>query len=187
MASCTCERKNASRTAKSTGTGASSKVVATSTDVSCNAKCSISAKSTTARKPRGAARSTYCKPIPAQSRWRCFPRTVKPQSSIVKWSKVKLNEIRLHRPRQWGACWLALKLWEQLELDRFWQQRLPMSRQGTKWLVAGGVGPRLIIANECLHGEVAPHCQDTTPVFDTIARAESMRDRIGGFGRASAG
>ena len=50
-----------------------------------------------------------------------------------------------------------------------------------------GVGPRLIIANECLHGEVAPHCQDTTPVFDTIARAESMRDRIGGFGRASAG
>ena len=48
--------------------------------------------------------------------------------------QVKLNEIRLHRPRQWGACWLALKLWEQLELDRFWQQRLPMSRQGTKWL-----------------------------------------------------
>ena len=53
--------------------------------------------------------------------------------------------------------------------------------------IVEGVGPRLIIANECLHGEVAPHCQDTTPVFDTIARAESMRDRIGGFGRASAG
>ena len=48
--------------------------------------------------------------------------------------QVKLNELRLHRPRQWGACWLALKLWEQLELDRFWQPRLPMSRQGTKWL-----------------------------------------------------
>ena len=48
--------------------------------------------------------------------------------------QVKLNELRLHHPRQWGACWLALKLWEQLELDRFWQQRLPMSRQGTKWL-----------------------------------------------------
>ena len=48
--------------------------------------------------------------------------------------QVKLNELRLHHPRQWGACWLALKLWEQLELDRFWQPRLPMSRQGTKWL-----------------------------------------------------
>ena len=50
-----------------------------------------------------------------------------------------------------------------------------------------GVPPELIIANECLHGEGAPHCQDTTPVFDTIARAESTRGRIGGFGRASAG
>ena len=49
-----------------------------------------------------------------------------------------------------------------------------------------GVGPRLIIANECLHGEGTPHCQDTTPEFDTIARAETTRDRIGGFGRASA-
>ena len=51
---------------------------------------------------------------------------------------------------------------------------------------AGGVGPGLIIAGECLHGEGAPHCQDTTPVFDMIARAETTRDRIGGFGRASA-
>ena len=34
--------------------------------------------------------------------------------------QVKLNELRLHHPRQWGACWLALTLWEQLELDRFW-------------------------------------------------------------------
>ena len=48
--------------------------------------------------------------------------------------QVKLNELRLHHPRQWGACWLALTLWEQLELDRFWQPRLPVSRQGTKWL-----------------------------------------------------
>ena len=48
--------------------------------------------------------------------------------------QVKLNELRLHHPRQWGACWLALKLWEQLDLDRFWHERLPMSRQGTKWL-----------------------------------------------------
>ena len=49
-----------------------------------------------------------------------------------------------------------------------------------------GVGPRLIIANECLHGEGAPHCQDTTPVLDTISRAETTRAGIGGFGRASA-
>ena len=33
--------------------------------------------------------------------------------------RLRLNELSLHRPRQWGACWLARQLWEQLELDRF--------------------------------------------------------------------
>ena len=28
-------------------------------------------------------------------------------------------------PRQWGACWLALDLWEQFSLDAFWQGHLP--------------------------------------------------------------
>jgi hypothetical protein len=40
---------------------------------------------------------------------------------------------RLCRPRVWGSCWLALKLWEQLSLDRFWRERLPRSRKGTRW------------------------------------------------------
>jgi len=39
----------------------------------------------------------------------------------------------LHRPRQWGACWLACQLYAQLELDRFWAERLPDSREGTSW------------------------------------------------------
>jgi transposase len=47
---------------------------------------------------------------------------------------VKLNGLRLHRPRQWGACWLACELWDQLQLDDFWSPRLPPSRQGTRWL-----------------------------------------------------
>ncbi len=47
---------------------------------------------------------------------------------------VRLNELRLCRPRQWGACWLAGELWEQLHLDEFWSARLPPSRQGTRWL-----------------------------------------------------
>jgi transposase len=44
-----------------------------------------------------------------------------------------LSRLRLCRPRQWGACWLALKLWERLELDRFWTERLPKSRKQTRW------------------------------------------------------
>jgi transposase len=44
-----------------------------------------------------------------------------------------LAQLRLCRPRMWGACWLALKLWEALELDQFWGARLPRSRKGTRW------------------------------------------------------
>jgi transposase len=47
--------------------------------------------------------------------------------------QVRLDAMELHRPRQWGACWLACHLYEKLELDRFWSARLPNSRQGTQW------------------------------------------------------
>ena len=48
--------------------------------------------------------------------------------------QVKLNQLQLRRPRQWGACWLACRLWEQLQLDDFWADKLVPSRQGTRWL-----------------------------------------------------
>jgi transposase len=41
--------------------------------------------------------------------------------------------VRLCRPRQWGACWLTLILWQELRLDRFWAEHLPVSRKGTRW------------------------------------------------------
>ncbi len=47
--------------------------------------------------------------------------------------KIRLNEVELRRPRQWGACWLACTLYEQLGLDAFWAKRLPPSRKGTRW------------------------------------------------------
>jgi len=47
--------------------------------------------------------------------------------------QVQLDQMELHRPRQWGACWLACQLYEQLGLDRFWAERLPDSREGTCW------------------------------------------------------
>ena len=51
-------------------------------------------------------------------------------ASIVR---LKLAQLRLERPRQWGACWLALKLWQQLGLDEFWGERLAPSRKGTRF------------------------------------------------------
>lgn len=47
--------------------------------------------------------------------------------------RVKLSEMALRRPRQWGACWLACHLYQELGLDRFWAERLPPSRKGTRW------------------------------------------------------
>ena len=48
--------------------------------------------------------------------------------------QVDLSRLQLKRPRQWGACWLACSLWDQLKLDEFWQDRMGVSRQGTRWL-----------------------------------------------------
>jgi transposase len=53
-----------------------------------------------------------------------------PDASIVR---LKLSQLRLVRPRQWGACWLALTLWRELQLDRFWGELLPASRKSTRW------------------------------------------------------
>ena len=47
--------------------------------------------------------------------------------------RIRLQEVELRRPRQWGACWLACTLYEQLDLNQFWAERLPPSRKGTRW------------------------------------------------------
>ncbi len=56
-----------------------------------------------------------------------------PDSSIVT---IRLSAMRLKRPRQWGACWLALTLWQRLDLEVFFAGRLARSRKGTRWDLA---------------------------------------------------
>jgi len=46
---------------------------------------------------------------------------------------IRLGELQLRRPRQWGACWLFCHQYHQLGLDQFWAGRLPPSRKGTRW------------------------------------------------------
>jgi len=62
-----------------------------------------------------------------------FPEDRLPKGERGAHIGVKLQELQLHRPRQWGACWLGLELWHQLGLDEFWAERLPASREGTRW------------------------------------------------------
>jgi transposase len=47
--------------------------------------------------------------------------------------QVKLSEMKLERPRPYGNCWLGCELWRQLQLDRFWSEKLPQGREDVAW------------------------------------------------------
>ena len=49
--------------------------------------------------------------------------------------QIRLSALTIRNPRQWGGCWSALELWDQLGLDDFWEERLEKSRKGTDWLL----------------------------------------------------
>jgi transposase len=54
-------------------------------------------------------------------------------ADVVDTIQVKLSEMQLRRARPYGNCWLGCELWRQLELDRFWEQKLPRGREGVSW------------------------------------------------------
>src|SRR5260370_4181494 len=76
----------------------------------------------------GEGASTRSETLAAFPEDRC--EAVAPDESVIR---LRLARLRLLRPRQWGACWLALKLWQELRLDGFFAERLPASRKGTRW------------------------------------------------------
>src|SRR3979409_627791 len=51
-------------------------------------------------------------------------------ASVVQ---LRLSEMQLRRPRQWGACWLAGQLWQGITLDRVLGDRLTPRRERTPW------------------------------------------------------
>ena len=62
-----------------------------------------------------------------------FPEERSPASADDNIVRIRLDQLELRRPRQWGACWLANVLYQKLGLDNFWSERLPASRKGTRW------------------------------------------------------
>jgi transposase len=54
-----------------------------------------------------------------------------PEHEVVQ---IQLSKLKLSKPRQWGACWLACEMWDTLRLNDFWLPRLNISREGTDWL-----------------------------------------------------
>jgi transposase len=47
--------------------------------------------------------------------------------------QVKLSEMKLERARAYGNCWLGCQLWQQLQLDQFWMEKLPKGRETVRW------------------------------------------------------
>jgi transposase len=59
------------------------------------------------------------------------PPPVKPED--VDAIEVKLSQMELRRPRAFGNCWLGCEIWQLLELDRFWAEKLPEGREAVVW------------------------------------------------------
>lgn len=47
--------------------------------------------------------------------------------------QVKLSALTLERPRLFGDCWLACRLWDELQLGEFWRERLPDGKAEVPW------------------------------------------------------
>ena len=62
-----------------------------------------------------------------------FPENRVPAITGDEIVQIRLKDLEVKRPRQWGACWLACELYQKLELDQFWAEKLPASRKGTRW------------------------------------------------------
>jgi transposase len=62
------------------------------------------------------------------------PATKSVPSLVVPVPQIHFSRFTLHNPRQWGACWIADRLWQDLRCNEFWRPHLPQSREGTQWL-----------------------------------------------------
>ena len=135
VGSCFCERPHARKTARRTTIGVWSRTSELQVAESCSVTFCTWGRSIPRRLRCGARPSRVLDDDAGHPRTLAlFPEDrcagIAPDTSVVQ---LRLSDMRLCRPRQWGACWLAGQLWRELELDRFWADRLPPSRKGTQW------------------------------------------------------
>ncbi len=107
----------------------------------------------TVRTPDGPRQKTLCYlgelNSSAQARWlrtvevfnergeaqqlKLFPSQVAPPADDPQAARVLLNQVRLERTRQFGACFLGLELWKRLELDRFFEEAVDGESADVPW------------------------------------------------------
>jgi hypothetical protein len=62
-----------------------------------------------------------------------FPEDRQIPADAVNALSLRMTELRLHRARAFGDCWLGLTLWRQLGLDRFWANCLADQPGDVPW------------------------------------------------------
>ena len=62
-----------------------------------------------------------------------FPAQVEAPGDDPQVARVLVNQVRLERMRQFGACWLGLELWGRLGLDGFFEQYLDEQEADVPW------------------------------------------------------
>jgi hypothetical protein len=62
-----------------------------------------------------------------------FPEDRAIPSDVLNGLQVKLSELTLQHPRVFGDCWLGCRLWDELHLGSFWQERLPDGKAAVPW------------------------------------------------------
>ena len=107
----------------------------------------------TVRTPEGPRQRTLCYlgelNDSAQARWlktievfneqgetqqlKLFPSHVEPPADDPQVARVLLNQVRLERTRQFGACWLGWELWKRLGLDRFFEETVDEHEADVPW------------------------------------------------------
>ena len=63
-----------------------------------------------------------------------FPEDREIPADALNGLRVKLSELTLERPRVFGDCWLACRLWDELYLTEFWRKRLPDGKAEVSWV-----------------------------------------------------
>jgi transposase len=146
----------------------------------------------TVRTPDGPRQRTLChlgeRNSAAQARWlktvevfneqgaaqqlKLFPSHVQPPADDPQVARVLLNQVRLERTRQFGACWLGLELWKRLELDRFFEAALDHQPADVPW---SRVAALLAINRLCAPGSelaIEQRWYPSTALDDLLEMAE---------------
>ena len=62
-----------------------------------------------------------------------FPEDRPIPAEAIDSVQVKLSQMKLERARPYGNCWMGCELGRQLQLDRFWAEKLPQGRESVAW------------------------------------------------------